>query len=201
MSNMRAHFGVAVLEDYLYVVGGFNSNGYLELVERYNTVNNVWSAVNPMNAKRANAGIGILNGKIYAVGGQNNIGDDLQSVEFYDPATTKWTMVSLLRRKKTKLHRFVCNFACLIHQSVCIACHILAPVVYRRVIKSRSHNLHIHCFSEYFNLFAVYLTGCLIDNSTQRNCCSCVRKRIVCYWRSDGFDTLGFGRTVHGRGK
>lgn len=94
MGTARSHMGVAVLKEYLYAIGGFNSTGYLESVERYSPTNNSWSSVTAMNAKRANPGVGILNDKLYVIGGQNNNGDDMQSVEFYDTATNKWTMVN-----------------------------------------------------------------------------------------------------------
>lgn len=103
MPTARAYMGTAVLGDHLYVIGGYSTNGYLELVERYNPATNTWQAMNPMNVRRANAGIGVLNDQIYVLGGQNNNGDHLQSVEVYDQATTKWTMVGILTHLTTEI--------------------------------------------------------------------------------------------------
>lgn len=98
MINARAHMGLAVLENLLYVIGGLSTTGYLELVECYDPVVDAWQAMNPMNVRRANAGVGVLNHEIYVLGGQSNNGEHLQSVEVYNFYTEKWTMVRILTR-------------------------------------------------------------------------------------------------------
>lgn len=96
MPNARAHMTTAVMGDLLYAIGGFCSSGYLNNVERFNTAQNVWETLLPMNVRRANAGAGVLDKEIYVLGGQNNNGDHLQSVEVYNTVTAKWTMVRSL---------------------------------------------------------------------------------------------------------
>lgn len=94
MPVARAQCGVVILYGYMYVIGGCESRigGYLDVVERYDLLQDTWSSVTSMNHKRTDAGVGVLNGKIFAIGGQNERGV-LSSVESYDPESLTWTLV------------------------------------------------------------------------------------------------------------
>lgn len=96
MSVARRKMGLAVLDGHLYAIGGITGPSkrleYLRTVERFNPLDNAWSAVTNMAQNRADPGVGILNGRIYVIGGQNEAGF-LSSVECYDPKTFKWKMV------------------------------------------------------------------------------------------------------------
>ncbi|VDO43773.1 unnamed protein product [Haemonchus placei] len=69
----RYSFGVAALDDHLYVVGGFEnrSGPGLDLVECYDVQRNEWTSVAPMSSCRASLSVSVLDGCLYAVGGFN----------------------------------------------------------------------------------------------------------------------------------
>lgn len=52
MINPRCNFGIAVLEEQLYVAGGFNSHGTMRNVERYDGNADVWHSVRDMEIPR-----------------------------------------------------------------------------------------------------------------------------------------------------
>ena len=93
---------MAVLDGKLYAVGGYNDDGVLSSVERYDLATNAWEAVAQMARAREDLGVAVLDGKLYAVGGKGEVlsreeDDDLvriSTVERYDPATNAWEEVA-----------------------------------------------------------------------------------------------------------
>ena len=84
------YFGVAVLDEKIYVVGGYSGSDRATLY-CYNPASNTWSTLAPMPlGARAGLGAAALNGKIYAVGGFSG-GISTNRVEVYDPAVNTWT--------------------------------------------------------------------------------------------------------------
>lgn len=70
MQIARCQMGVAVLDRYLYVVGGNSSaQEVLNSVERYSFDENEWSSVSPMSVPRAIPAVAAADGLLYAVGG------------------------------------------------------------------------------------------------------------------------------------
>ena len=49
--------------------GGRNGAQYFNSVERYDPVQDIWTAVVSMNTRRGFVGVGVLDGCLYAVGG------------------------------------------------------------------------------------------------------------------------------------
>ena len=60
--------GVASREQYVYVVGGYDSTVQLPSVERYDIDTNQWEFVAPMNRPRSALGVAVINNKLYALG-------------------------------------------------------------------------------------------------------------------------------------
>lgn len=56
MNGRRLQFGVAVIDNKLYVVGGRDGLKTSNMVECYNPVNNVWSTMPPMSTHRHGLG-------------------------------------------------------------------------------------------------------------------------------------------------
>jgi formylglycine-generating enzyme required for sulfatase activity/N-acetylneuraminic acid mutarotase len=84
-----AYDGVKVLDDKIYFVGGWSGNRE-KLLERYDSVNDSWETLAPMDQARE-ATAAILDGKIYAIGGRGSSGNPLSSVEIYEPVTNSWS--------------------------------------------------------------------------------------------------------------
>ena len=49
--------------------GGFNGSLRVRTVDVYDTVKDVWTTVQPMEARRSTLGAAVLDGMVYAVGG------------------------------------------------------------------------------------------------------------------------------------
>ena len=91
MSTARAYHQVAVVDDKIYAIGGYNSSGYLNSVEEYDPATNKWITKASMLTARAENQVALVDGKIYATGGYTTTGSPLKSVEEYDPVTNTWT--------------------------------------------------------------------------------------------------------------
>lgn len=93
MPTKREYFGIGVINNKIYVVGG--QGGWLSTLEMYNPATNTWTLREPMRTGRAGLAVGVINGILYAVGGNapNGVGGSpaLSTVEAYDPVTNSWT--------------------------------------------------------------------------------------------------------------
>lgn len=70
MQTARCQMGVAVLDRYLYVVGGSSiSQDILSSVERYNFDDDKWSTVCALNVPRAIPAVAAADGLLYVAGG------------------------------------------------------------------------------------------------------------------------------------
>jgi actin-binding protein IPP len=97
MSVARFQMGVAVLDDYLYVVGGTNRQQVLNSVERYSFKTNKWSTVPPMSVERSGPAVAAMDGLLYVIGGAQTHATPfyraqctISSVECFDPMTNSW---------------------------------------------------------------------------------------------------------------
>lgn len=80
---------MAALNQYIYVVGGFDGTRQLSSVERYDTENNVWTMMAPIKVARSALSLTVLDEKLYAMGGFD--GHNFVSiVEVYDSKLNKW---------------------------------------------------------------------------------------------------------------
>jgi N-acetylneuraminic acid mutarotase len=81
----------------IYVIGGIKPSAgatYLNIVQCFNPNNGTWSQVQPLNSPRFSAAAAAAGGKIYIFGGMDDQANILTSVEEYDPATNKWTVLN-----------------------------------------------------------------------------------------------------------
>ncbi|XP_029344977.1 kelch-like protein 3 isoform X1 [Acyrthosiphon pisum] len=86
----RNHFGVGVLDDRIYAVGGAVGTSYFKCAEVFDVSVREWRFISSMATERMDPGVGVLDNLLYAVGGFNN-GCALKSVECYDPSLDTWT--------------------------------------------------------------------------------------------------------------
>lgn len=61
--------GVALLNDHIYVVGGFDGTAHLSSVEAYNIRTDSWTTVTSMTTPRCYVGATVLRGRLYAIAG------------------------------------------------------------------------------------------------------------------------------------
>ncbi|MBI4945271.1 MAG: T9SS type A sorting domain-containing protein [Bacteroidetes bacterium] len=86
--TMRSGCGASVVNNIIYVIGGWNGSNIVGTVEAYNPATDTWSTKTPMPTLRGELGVASVNGKIYAIGGYN--GSALNTVEEYDPIANTW---------------------------------------------------------------------------------------------------------------
>ena len=60
--------GVCPLDQFIYVVGGYDSINQLRTVERYDVETNQWEYISPMNSPRSALSVAVVNSKIFALG-------------------------------------------------------------------------------------------------------------------------------------
>jgi N-acetylneuraminic acid mutarotase len=92
MPTPRTEVTAAVLEDEIYVMGGFDEFGQVtDIVEVYNIANNTWSrAAAPLPEPLHHTAAASYNGKIYVVGGYTAPWSPTNRVFIYDPIQNNW---------------------------------------------------------------------------------------------------------------
>ncbi|XP_060874118.1 ring canal kelch homolog isoform X2 [Metopolophium dirhodum] len=90
----RGCFGVGVLDDRIYAIGGRISYHSTNCAEVFDVSVQEWRMISRMSTDRMDHGIGVLNKLIYAVGGYKYNKATLKSVECYDPTLDIWTPVT-----------------------------------------------------------------------------------------------------------
>lgn len=120
--------GVAVLDGFLYAVGGQDGVQCLNHVERYDPkggkflitqchyhftrlfhfAENKWSKVAPMTTRRLGVAVAVLGGFLYAIGGSDGQ-TPLNTVERFDPRSNKWTIVAPMSTRRKHLGCAVFN--------------------------------------------------------------------------------------------
>jgi N-acetylneuraminic acid mutarotase len=92
MPTPRTEVTAAVLEDDIYVIGGFDEFGQVtDIVEVYNIANNTWSrAAAPLPEPLHHTAAASYNGKIYVVGGYTAPWSPTNRLFIYDPIQNSW---------------------------------------------------------------------------------------------------------------
>ncbi|XP_046329513.2 kelch-like protein 18 [Haliotis rufescens] len=100
MSTMRSRVGVAVLNGYLYAIGGYNGMDRLNTVEVFEQESKRWKKVSAMNCKRSALGAAALNSKLFVCGGYDGV-SSLKSVECFDPKSNMWSMMTSMQKYRS----------------------------------------------------------------------------------------------------
>ena len=104
MSDSRDGCGGAVVGGKVYVVGGWDWNGYSRSVYMYDPSVDTWtSSIPSMQSERWNLGVAVLNDRIYAVGGMNSVGGYLNTAEVLDLAvggTQEWRNIADMNTRR-----------------------------------------------------------------------------------------------------
>ncbi|KAJ7427322.1 Kelch-like protein 26 [Willisornis vidua] len=98
-----SHSCVAVLDNFVYVVGGQHlqyrsGEGAVDVSYRYDPHLNQWLRIQAMQESRIQFQLNVLRGMVYATGGRNRSGS-LASVEKYCPKSNEWSYVCSLKRR------------------------------------------------------------------------------------------------------
>ena len=96
----RHHAGIAALEGYLYVIGGFTASFMsvwhaVATVYRYDPSSNVWMEMAPMPTARGALGVAVYQDRLYAIGGYNEKGNP-SAVEVFYPLSNSWVSAAPL---------------------------------------------------------------------------------------------------------
>ena len=90
---------LAVLDGWLYALGGSHGGSALKTVERYDPVSNHWTQVQSMRFPRSNYGVAAHAGKLYAIGGYCGI-SEIEHCEAYDPLSDRWKDIADLNKAR-----------------------------------------------------------------------------------------------------
>ncbi len=91
MTHARESPTSAVVNGKIYVIGGWNGNTVLNIVEEYDPATDTWTTKKNMPTARYAPASSVIDGKIYVIGGRQYYGAySYKVVEVYDPATNTW---------------------------------------------------------------------------------------------------------------
>jgi hypothetical protein len=96
LPSPRYGFGTAVVNDKIYVIGGYDGFNYLSEVLEYNPASDAWTSKAKMPTPRSQLAVAVWNGKIYAMGGSRDIYDLRDNNEVYDPVLDSWSILAPL---------------------------------------------------------------------------------------------------------
>jgi len=103
MPTARNRFGIAVVQNKIYVIGGETDDGYTGANEVYDPTTDTWETRTPIPTVRADLSANVVDDKIYLIAGSG--GWPFHNVtEVYDPVTDSWTT-------KASIPTAVCGYA------------------------------------------------------------------------------------------
>ncbi len=85
--------GVAVINNDIYIIGGYDGTSALKSIQIYDPDSDSWSLGAPMPGGRAELGAAFLNGEVYVIGGNLSTGGSsttTNSVDIYNPVLDNW---------------------------------------------------------------------------------------------------------------
>jgi len=100
MTTQRSRVGVAVVDDVLYAIGGYDGRERLDTVEAFYPDLKLWKTVSSMNSKRSALGAVAFNSRLYVCGGYDGQ-TSLDSVEEYNPKENEWKNVPTMSRPRS----------------------------------------------------------------------------------------------------
>ena len=77
----------------ILAIGGYDGSTYLNTCELFDGATQTWKYISSLATERAWASAATLNDKVYVFGGVDDNVQDLDSVEEYDCAADKWTLL------------------------------------------------------------------------------------------------------------
>ncbi|XP_076033386.1 kelch-like protein 8 isoform X2 [Oratosquilla oratoria] len=102
LNEARAYHSVAVVDNRVYAMGGYDGVHWLNSVECYDPLKDAWSPAPPMVSSRSSFGVTVSDGRIYCLGGFGG-SQALNSVEKFNPRTNKWHCVTSMQLRRLAL--------------------------------------------------------------------------------------------------
>jgi len=102
MNEQRVYCGSCVLNDVVYVVGGYGmcrQFSRLNSAEKYDQLTGCWEPIASLKDPRSGVGVVAIGRRMYALGGFDGK-NYLNSVEEYDPKTDVWKMISPMKHAR-----------------------------------------------------------------------------------------------------
>ena len=99
MPTERAEMGVALIDDVIYVAGGFAAygSGMTDRLEAYNITDDSWETLTPMPVALHHAGMTAYDGIVYMMGGYTDFDFTPSDGAWrYDPETDEWSEIASL---------------------------------------------------------------------------------------------------------
>ncbi|PSN56988.1 hypothetical protein C0J52_04246 [Blattella germanica] len=96
----RAYHGLCVLDNLIYMIGGFDGNEHFNTVRCYNPTTREWMERACMYHARCYVSVCTLGGKIYALGGYNGR-TRMSSAERYSPSTNQWEIIPSMHHQRS----------------------------------------------------------------------------------------------------
>jgi N-acetylneuraminic acid mutarotase len=105
MPTARLGAAAAAIGTKIYVVGGYNAAGLLNVNEIYDTVANTWSTGAAMPTARWSLAAASVNGILYAIGGEvgSPCCSETNVVEAYDPVHDSWSTKAAMPTSRNSL--------------------------------------------------------------------------------------------------
>ncbi len=101
MSEGRADFDTVVINGDLYIIGGLNSSGYTDTIERFNSDTNACETVTSIPDGAIGFSVLSVDDDIYIIGGYSN-GSCLNDVRIYNTQTNLWRMGKPMLERRDK---------------------------------------------------------------------------------------------------
>jgi len=96
----RCYFGLEVLGNNAFVLGGYCGKMYMNTVRKFETQTKCWSDVAPMHFRRCFTTTVTLDDEIYVIGGYDGA-RRLTSVEKFSPHRNQWTLLKSLNTPRS----------------------------------------------------------------------------------------------------
>ncbi|XP_039631374.1 kelch-like protein 3 [Polypterus senegalus] len=98
MNIARSELGLAMLDGFVFAVGGWEGHSRLDSVECYNPHINMWHFVESMKMAVTSPAVVALDGLLYVTGGAVlEDGDGMDLAQVYNPKTCVWTEVASMQ--------------------------------------------------------------------------------------------------------
>ncbi|XP_045601854.1 kelch-like protein 20 isoform X2 [Procambarus clarkii] len=99
LGQARSYLGVAVVQDQIYAIGGYDGSRWLCSVEKYDPLSDQWTSVSSMISARSSFGVTVSHGRIFCLGGFSGE-SNLNTVEKYNPRTNMWHCVQSMQLRR-----------------------------------------------------------------------------------------------------